>query len=169
MSIDLDTLRALRDGGCDVADAVLVAEAGQRGPDYKTIREALDLMTKVGLEPDKTAKALVYLAQSIIDRVEDEYRGYFARDAHTGKRDSNASRRGLAKEVWQALREEVFQRDGYACTYCGSGDDLTCDHIVPLVRDGTNDLDNLTTACRPCNSSKGAKLVGEWAGRDCFQ
>jgi len=84
-------------------------------------------------------------------------------------RDSNASRRGLPKEVWQSLREEVFYRDDYRCTYCGSVYDLTCDHIVPLVRGGSNDADNLTTACRSCNSSKGAKLVSEWRGRGCVQ
>ena len=44
------------------------------------------------------------------------------------------------------------------CTYCGSpatrGNDLTIDHVVPLSRGGTNRRDNLTVACRRCNSRK---------------
>lgn len=167
--IDVDTLEAVCAGGGNAEDAMLIARAGVRGPDYMQIRYALGLMQKSSMEPEKVLRALVHYAQHILTRNEEERRGYFARDEHTGKRDSNASRRGLPKEVWQELRAKVFERDGYACTYCGDGNDLTCDHVVPLVRGGTNDLDNLTTACRPCNSSKGAKLMSEWGGRDCFQ
>ncbi|UEM08088.1 DUF1376 domain-containing protein (plasmid) [Skermanella rosea] len=64
---------------------------------------------------------------------------------------------------WRALREIVFERDDYACTYCSSEElPLHCDHIVPLTRGGTNDLSNLTTSCRPCNTSKGARTPEEW-------
>lgn len=62
----------------------------------------------------------------------------------------------------RALRAEVFARDGHRCHYCGSGDDLTLDHKTPLVKGGTNDLDNLLTACRLCNCSKGKKGYEEF-------
>ena len=51
----------------------------------------------------------------------------------------------------------VFARNGYACIACGSQDDLTVDHIVPWSKGGTNDMDNLQTLCRSCNSRKGAR------------
>lgn len=64
---------------------------------------------------------------------------------------------------WNKLRKTVFQRDNFTCTYCGkSGVDIECDHIVPILRGGTNDLGNLATACIPCNRSKGAKTLEEW-------
>lgn len=63
---------------------------------------------------------------------------------------------------WRALRQAVFERDGFACVYCGCLDDLACDHVVPRSRGGLNDMENLVTACRPCNSSKGDKLLSEW-------
>lgn len=84
------------------------------------------------------------------------------RAARTVPAEDNRSRRGLTDREWQDLRSQVFDRDDYACVYCGCPHDLACDHIVPLVRGGTNALDNLATACRPCNRSKGAKLVEEW-------
>jgi hypothetical protein len=65
-------------------------------------------------------------------------------------------------EVWKRLRADVFQRDGYRCTYCGNGGRLECDHIVPVARGGSSDMDNLTTACRPCNRAKRDKLLSEW-------
>lgn len=69
----------------------------------------------------------------------------------------------LSWPEWAELRAFVFERDDYVCTYCGErGRALECDHIVPVSRGGSNDLDNLTTACQPCNRSKRAKLVEEW-------
>lgn len=39
------------------------------------------------------------------------------------------------------------------CSYCGgSGGEI--DHIVPLAKGGTHSIDNLTGACKSCNSSK---------------
>jgi len=59
-------------------------------------------------------------------------------------------------------RSAVFTRDGFACVYCGSPDDLTCDHVVPVSKGGATELDNLRTACRPCNSSKRDKPLELW-------
>jgi len=52
------------------------------------------------------------------------------------------------------IRTRVFERDGYKCVYCGSADDLTIDHIIPICRGGNNDDCNLQTLCRSCNSRK---------------
>lgn len=65
--------------------------------------------------------------------------------------------------VWRVLRVTVFERDDFTCQYCGArGVSLQCDHIIPVSRGGSNELDNLTTACRPCNQSKRAKTPEEW-------
>ena len=53
------------------------------------------------------------------------------------------------------VRWSVFQRDGYACTHCGSQSDLTIDHVHPVSLGGLNDPTNLQTLCRSCNSRKG--------------
>ena len=63
---------------------------------------------------------------------------------------------------WSALRSTVFARDKYACRYCGAHGRLECDHVVPLSRGGRSDLENLVTACLPCNRRKGARTLKEW-------
>lgn len=65
---------------------------------------------------------------------------------------------------YHQFRKEVFERDGYACVYCGSQLSLSLDHVIPQSRGGAHTLDNLVTACRRCNSSKGARTPEEWGG-----
>lgn len=48
------------------------------------------------------------------------------------------------------------------CEYCGSKDNLSIDHIIPVARGGQNCVLNITVACRKCNSSKNDKLISEW-------
>ncbi len=68
-----------------------------------------------------------------------------------------------SSEVWRKIRERIFGRDDYTCTYCGSrGVRLECDHVIPISRGGSNDDHNLVTACFKCNRSKRDKLVSEW-------
>lgn len=66
------------------------------------------------------------------------------------------TRKGIRKGV----RFEVFKRDAFACQYCGAHPPavlLHVDHIVAVANGGGNDMDNLVTACLPCNIGKGAK------------
>jgi 5-methylcytosine-specific restriction endonuclease McrA len=85
--------------------------------------------------------------------------------------------RGAFGDFDPDVRKFVFERDNYTCVYCGSRDDLTLDHLYPAKKiwgDGAwkwtfeqrnswfNNVDNLVTACRGCNSSKGASDLSEW-------
>ena len=55
------------------------------------------------------------------------------------------------------LRDRVFARDGYKCNHCHTTENLSVDHIVPVLSGGNDNIENLQTLCTPCNSSKGAK------------
>lgn len=57
-----------------------------------------------------------------------------------------------------SIRNKIFERDGKICKHCKSGEDLTLDHIIPVSKDGLNELDNLQVLCRSCNSIKGDKI-----------
>ena len=66
-------------------------------------------------------------------------------------------------EDWRRLRQEVLERDHHACAYCGDEADAV-DHIIPVSRGGPHVQENLVAVCKPCNSSKGNKLLEEWTG-----
>jgi hypothetical protein len=79
----------------------------------------------------------------------------------------NSTRRMLlaAPAEWAALRRSIFERDDFTCRYCSAkGGRLECDHVHPISRGGTDDPENLVTACFDCNRSKGAKTLAEWTG-----
>ena len=52
----------------------------------------------------------------------------------------------------------IFRRDKYTCRYCGRTSPavtLEVDHKIPRSQGGTDDEDNLVTACFDCNRGKG--------------
>jgi 5-methylcytosine-specific restriction endonuclease McrA len=57
--------------------------------------------------------------------------------------------------VRKKMKELVFMRDIHECKYCGSTENLEIDHIIPLAKGGTNELDNLQILCKKCNRKKG--------------
>lgn len=66
-------------------------------------------------------------------------------------------------QISKKLRFDVFKRDLFQCVYCGAHPSetviLEIDHIHPVAEGGTNDIDNLVTACWDCNRGKGAGLL----------
>jgi 5-methylcytosine-specific restriction endonuclease McrA len=57
-------------------------------------------------------------------------------------------------------RINVFLRDSHTCQYCGkrySRNQLTIDHVVPVVQGGAKSWNNIVTACKPCNQRKGGR------------
>ena len=69
--------------------------------------------------------------------------------------------------------ELVIEKSNGQCSYCSTeftydnyltSTYATIDHIIPVSKNGTNDVDNLCLCCRRCNCSKGNKLLEEWSG-----
>lgn len=65
----------------------------------------------------------------------------------------------LTGEEWNA----VCERYGYSCLCCSKhievSFDMTCDHIIPITKDGLDTLENVQLLCRKCNSKKGTKII----------
>jgi len=65
--------------------------------------------------------------------------------------------------IEQRVSWSVFRRDSYRCRYCGAtGVPLTVDHLVLWEEGGPSTEDNLLTACRPCNKTRGNLPYEEW-------
>ena len=58
-------------------------------------------------------------------------------------------------------RFNLFLRDRFACQYCGSGEHLTFDHIIPRRLGGVTSWENVATACLPCNLKKGGRTPAQ--------
>lgn len=67
---------------------------------------------------------------------------------------------GLSQKARYRLLAQ-WKRQCRSCAYCPSLA-TTVDHVIPLVRGGTNHEGNLVPCCRRCNSSKAARLISEW-------
>jgi len=68
--------------------------------------------------------------------------------------------RGVRKSQW--WRNRIAQG---RCHYCGSQvppQQLTLDHLVPLVRGGKSSRGNCVPACKECNNRKRDLLPIEW-------
>lgn len=83
---------------------------------------------------------------------------------------SSVSDHEIKKEKLKAkeLRKTRWWQEKCAkgvCHYCGrhvGKEDLTMDHIVPLIRGGKSTKNNLVPACKECNNKKKYLLPMEW-------
>ena len=72
----------------------------------------------------------------------------------------------------------IVRHYGGKCLCCGRTDvKLTADHVVPVAKGGTSNIDNLQPLCLSCNSSKGTQIIdyradtglGRWIQRKLFR
>lgn len=56
---------------------------------------------------------------------------------------------------WEDLKEKY----GNICLCCREKKPLTVDHVIPLSKGGTNDIENIQPLCVSCNSRKGTKII----------
>jgi HNH endonuclease len=64
----------------------------------------------------------------------------------------------------RAEREIIVNRAQGTCEYCHilqdySPDSFEAEHIIPVVRDGSDDLGNIALACSGCNKRKSDKIA----------
>jgi hypothetical protein len=70
------------------------------------------------------------------------------------------------RSIPRRVRQAVFDRDGFVCTYCSDEEGpFDLDHVHPSSRGGLSTEANLTVACASCNRSKGASTLDEWKHR----
>lgn len=55
----------------------------------------------------------------------------------------------------RAVKDRIHQGEG--CALCDSASRASVDHIIPIIRGGTHDPENLRILCGSCNSRKGGR------------
>jgi 5-methylcytosine-specific restriction endonuclease McrA len=77
----------------------------------------------------------------------------------------NNNTRSFKKEI-KLKRSTLYYRDHCQCVYCNrdmSIHEITYDHVMPKIRGGEHKWENVSLACKECNSKKGDSLpVGKW-------
>lgn len=61
---------------------------------------------------------------------------------------------GKVQNLEPFIAKKIFERDNFTCQKCGSKEDLTIDHKIPLSKQGDNKEENLWTLCQKCNQNK---------------
>jgi len=99
--------------------------------------ENLALADNVNPYPQTQIVANVYLNDSLTFKY-----GRRIKKAHT-------------EEEWENKKKQYDNR----CFYCGKKTKLSKDHIIPIIRGGSDEIDNIVPACKSCNSRKNARRV----------
>lgn len=72
----------------------------------------------------------------------------------------------IDQAISQRLRNEILERNGYTCQFCGRGPGdpdptnpkrkvtLHIDHIIPKAQGGADEKDNLRVLCSACNQGR---------------
>jgi len=66
------------------------------------------------------------------------------------------------RNSWMRQRWKCLQRDKFTCQYCGRKAPevkLEADHKIPKSKGGSDELENLITACNECNRGKIADVI----------
>lgn len=66
---------------------------------------------------------------------------------------------GIRDFIFMPDKDNISYMKDDKCILCGSSDNLSVDHIVPISKGGVDRISNKQTLCRKCNSSKHNKLT----------
>lgn len=88
---------------------------------------------------------------------------FYEKDRLRSKRYRDRRRANGMKSYFrgETFRAALMRRDGALCIYCGAEPGTDFDHFLPISQGGTDDVDNLGLACRPCNSRKSGRTPDE--------
>lgn len=62
------------------------------------------------------------------------------------------------KPIPDEVKEKVWRRDNGRCVKCGSQENLEFDHIIAVVKGGSNTARNIQILCERCNREKSANI-----------
>lgn len=80
------------------------------------------------------------------------------------KTNTKSKRKSFSK----ATKKFLYDKANRTCQLCGrklTFKEMTVDHIVPLAKNGTNDIANLQCACKMCNRFKDSILPEDFLPR----
>ena len=90
-------------------------------------------------------------------------------------RAKNKEKWRFARNARQSIRNRIVLGGKYVvlpkdlrriysspCVECGSTENQSLDHTIPISRGGSHGVGNFSTLCLPCNISKQGRFFSEW-------
>lgn len=65
------------------------------------------------------------------------------------------------QKIKDRIKEDLIERDGKLCFFCGKDGFMTIEHLLPVADGGNNNMKNLCLACKSCNVSVGNMSIIE--------
>lgn len=78
----------------------------------------------------------------------------------------------MSKVISLTKRKKLNEKYGNVCQICNKDIsnqyDLCIEHVIPKSKGGTNHIENLSIACRTCNTKKGVKNSNDISENSIF-
>lgn len=69
----------------------------------------------------------------------------------------------FSKEEWRDCQRFFSDSKGKYCSYCGKHtENMTIDHVIPVIKGGTHTKENILPSCSSCNSQKSSTDFLKW-------
>lgn len=78
----------------------------------------------------------------------------------------SARNRLISKSRFDIIDKDLKRIYGSECWKCGTRENISLDHVIPVSKGGNHSIGNMMSLCRSCNSSKGNRLLVEWRYRE---
>lgn len=129
----------------------------------KSVKDLKRYYSKKG---DILAKNAEYRKNNHERRLEIE-RASRAKNIYKGRASSILSQAKRKKRLSECKVYTISDKDlnrlyTDKCYNCGSNENQSIDHRIPISRNGEHGIGNLMTLCRSCNASKKDKTIMEW-------
>ncbi len=123
---------------------------------FQTVKNHLtSILGKIGARA-RVNVTIWWWTNTVGDSAEPVYNpDYRATLAGESSKVYSAARRTLSTSDWL----DLCNKYGNKCLCCGSLENLTRDHVVPISAGGSHSVSNIQPLCRRCNSKKGNQTI----------
>jgi 5-methylcytosine-specific restriction endonuclease McrA len=168
-----------RDTRCRDCEKVRLARWAQDNPDRTREAQQRYNRTEKSREkcrrwrennPERAREVLAAYKERNPDAIREAGRRHYYKDLDASRaavRNRISRRRARMRDngVFAVTTKDVRRILAMPCAYCGSTDEPTLDHVIPISRGGRHSVGNLQCLCAHCNFTKHDKLTVEFRYR----